>query len=28
MCFMNIENLEKKKKCDLLEIVDEFFKSK
>jgi hypothetical protein len=28
MCFMNIENIEKKKKCEVFEIVDTFFKSK
>jgi len=28
MCFMNIENLEKKKKNELLEIVDGFFKAR
>jgi hypothetical protein len=28
MCFMNIENIEKKKKNDILDIVDGFFKSR
>lgn len=28
MCFLNIENIEKKKKPEILEIVDGFFKSK
>jgi hypothetical protein len=28
MCFMNIENIEKKKKGELFEVVDTFFKSK
>ena len=28
MCFMNIENLEKKKKSELFDVVDRFFKTK